>query len=172
MAEILYRALCSLYIDLSILYKVKKELMYPLVTQFNFLPRLYKEKLAQVRNLMFPQRLQMYRFVPSVRTSGGKRRQPVIKDILSETLPCQIHLKNTSHDSGPWALRDPWAALQIWGEGQTRTETYLLYWVSFSKPATLCISLGSCHCDGIACFDPCSRKQVCWWDRGETMLLF
>ncbi len=64
---------------------MKKELMYPLVTQLNFLPILSKEKLAQVRNLMSPQRLQMYRSFPRVRSSSGKRRRPLIKDILSET---------------------------------------------------------------------------------------
>lgn len=102
----------------------------PLVTQFNFLPRLYKEKLAQVRKLMFPQRLHTYRFFPSVRTSGGKRRQPLIKDILSETWRVRFIWKTLLTTRVHELLRDPWAALQIWGEGQTRTETYLLYWVA------------------------------------------
>lgn len=101
----------------------------PLVTQFNFLPRLYKEKL--VRNLMFPQRLHMYRFFfPSVRTSGGKRRQPLIKEILSETWRVRFIWKTLLTTQVHELLWDPWAALQIWGEGQTRTETYLLYWVA------------------------------------------
>lgn len=103
--------------------------MYPLVAQFNFLPRLSKEKLAQVRNLMSPQRLQMYRFFSSIHTSGGKRRQPLIKDILSETRRVGFIWKTLLTTQVREPRRDPWAALQIWGEGQTRAETYLLYWV-------------------------------------------
>ncbi len=94
--------------------------MYPLVTQLNFLPILSKEKLAQVRNLMSPQRLQMYRSVPRVRSSSGTRRRPLIKDILSETRRVGFIWKTL--------LTTP--VRETPGlHCQTRAETYLLYWV-------------------------------------------
>lgn len=128
--------------------------MYPLVTQFNFLPRLSKEKLAKVRNLMSPQRLQMYRFFPSIRTSGGKRRQPLIKDILSETRRVGFIWKTLLTTQVREPRRDPWAALQIWGEGQTRAETYLLYWVVESpKPPRTQLS-SPCRLDPAIVMEP------------------